>query len=398
MPMLLIILITSVDEYPTIACGNKLWVSKGNREPCIDETRSFRIRGVGTAAGTAEPIIEETTDTIIKADGGGGFAQPCLHLAIPQLIDTAWENGICILTISNCRGILGTLWSPLEQISSTGLIAVGLCNTPAYVAWPGSRKRLLGTNPLGFGWPRRGKPPMVFDQASSVMSRGGGVEKKKKRADGGAMERLASVVGEQQPLPPKAAVDDLGRHVQDPSKGLSGAMLPFGGQKGANVALMVELLSLLAGGNMAFETVKAPGAEGEETDTFSSPTTTKGGGVEADLASMDRGMPLAKTGGVKVFLALSPEFFPGGMTASARAELLFEHMRSGEGKIEDVKVKSTLDMDTYDEQNDFVHSIPRLPGDKRYENRASIEAGEPIFLCPELYETLASLGSQEGDM
>jgi len=292
----------------------------------------------GAAAGAAEPIVEETTDTILKADGGGGFAQPCLHIAIPKLIDRAWESGLSILTISNCRGLLGTLWSPLEQISSTGLIGVGLCNTPAYVAWPGSRKRLFGTNPLGFGWPRRGKPPMVFDQASSVLSRG-------------TMERLARTMGEQESLPPNAAVDHLGRLVQEPSKGLEGAMLPFGGQKGANITLMVELLSLLAGGSMALETASALDQKAAEDSTDSWPPKEEEEEeeeerVEAGLASMDRGM---------VFLALSPEFFPGGMIASARAELLFEHMRSGEGKIEDVKVmSSSSDTDNYDNQSGSI--------------------------------------------
>mmetsp|Transcript_25811 Transcript_25811/g.36041 ORF Transcript_25811/g.36041 Transcript_25811/m.36041 type:complete len:84 (+) Transcript_25811:230-481(+) len=82
------------------------------------------------------------------------------------------------------------------------------------------------------------------------------------------------------------------------------------------------------------------------------------------------------------------------MIASARAELLFEHMRSGEGKIEDVKVmSSSSDTDNYDNQSDFVHSIPRLPGDKRYDNRAAIEAGEPILLCSDTYESLRSLGN-----
>ena len=39
------------------------------------------------------------------------------------------------------------------------------------VVWDGKRK-VLGTSPMGFACPRAGKPPLVWDQASSVMAQG----------------------------------------------------------------------------------------------------------------------------------------------------------------------------------------------------------------------------------
>ena len=55
------------------------------------------------------------------------------------------------------------------------------------------------------------------------------------------------------PLPEGWAVDADGRPTTDPEAALAGALLPFGGYKGANIALLVELLSSMAGGNWAMD-------------------------------------------------------------------------------------------------------------------------------------------------
>ena len=39
----------------------------------------------------------------------------------------------------------------------------------------------------------------------------------------------------------------------DPEAALAGALLPFGGYKGANIALLVELLSSMAGGSWSMD-------------------------------------------------------------------------------------------------------------------------------------------------
>jgi (2R)-3-sulfolactate dehydrogenase (NADP+) len=55
------------------------------------------------------------------------------------------------------------------------------------------------------------------------------------------------------PLPEGWAVDADGRPTTNPDAALSGALLPFGGYKGANVALFVELLSSMAGGRWSVD-------------------------------------------------------------------------------------------------------------------------------------------------
>src|SRR5216683_2165508 len=57
--------------------------------------------------------------------------------------------------------------------ASHGLLRMpGLVNgRRRMVVWDGKRK-ILGTNPMGFACPRPGRLPLVWDQASSVMAQG----------------------------------------------------------------------------------------------------------------------------------------------------------------------------------------------------------------------------------
>jgi delta1-piperideine-2-carboxylate reductase len=97
---------------------------------------------------------------------------------------------------------------------------------------------LFGTNPMAFAWPRHEKPPLVFDQASSACARG---EIQLRLRDG-------------RPLPDGWAIGPDGKPTNDPAEALAGAQLPFGGFKGSNIAMMVELLAgPLLGDALSFE-------------------------------------------------------------------------------------------------------------------------------------------------
>ena len=167
----------------------------------------------------------------------------------------------------------GAMWWLAEDIALQGLVSMVFANSPAYLAPHSGSKRAFGTNPMGFGWPRPGGlPPLVWDQASSAMARG---EVELRRQEGKA-------------LPPNVGIDPAGAPSTDPAEVrhlpavfinsfsqatcsncsptlhphyspavpyacsreywefhaqvLAGCQLPFGGHKGSNIALMVELL------------------------------------------------------------------------------------------------------------------------------------------------------------
>jgi delta1-piperideine-2-carboxylate reductase len=140
------------------------------------------------------------------------------------------------------------LWPDVEPFAASGYIVLAMVNTRArMVAW-GSSKKVLGTNPMAFGCPRKGKLPIVWDQASSIMSQGDVL--------------LASSAKQQ--LPPNVGVDADGRPTTDPDAVLKGgALLPFGNVKGGSLAFMVEILAAALGGakfGFEDESAKVPGA------------------------------------------------------------------------------------------------------------------------------------------
>ena len=104
--------------------------------------------------------------------------------------------------------------------------------------WDGRRK-VLGTSPMGFACPRPGKPPLVWDQASSVMAQGEVL--------------LAAQRGET--LPEGVALDADGRPTTDPRAMLDGgSLLPFAAHKGSSIAFMIEIIAgALTGGCFGFE-------------------------------------------------------------------------------------------------------------------------------------------------
>ena len=150
----------------------------------------------------------------------------------------ATSQGIAALgVINSCH--IAALWPEVEALAERGLVAFAFVTAASYVAPAGGTKPLFGTNPMAFAWPRPdGKPPLVFDQASSASARG---EIMLHQRDG-------------KPLPEGWAIDADGQPTTDPAAALAGAQLPFGGYKGAAIALMVELLAgALIGGPFSFE-------------------------------------------------------------------------------------------------------------------------------------------------
>lgn len=112
---------------------------------------------------------------------------------------------------------------------------------------------MFGTNPLAFATPVEGQEPLAFDFATSVMSNGD--------------VRIAARAGRR--LPPDSGVDKNGTPTDDPAAILDGgALVPFGGHKGAAIILMVEILaSALTGGQFSSEVDFSahPGAETPRT-------------------------------------------------------------------------------------------------------------------------------------
>jgi len=189
------------------------------------------------AVADAEPELTELAPGVLRVDARFGFAPLALEAGADPLAERARSQGIAALVTVNAFHI-AALWPEVERIAGRGLAAIACTAAFAYVAPAGGRKPLYGTNPFAFGWPREGAPPLVFDQASSASARG----------------EIQLHLRDGKPLPEGWAIGPDGAPTTDPETALAGAQLPFGGYKGAAIALMVELLAgALVGDVLSFE-------------------------------------------------------------------------------------------------------------------------------------------------
>lgn len=233
----------------------------------------------------AVPTLDRPKAAVVRVDAGNGFCPLALQTGLPVLTEIAREQGIAALAVNNAYNI-AALWPEVEQLAEDGLVALAFTCASAYVAPAGGNKPLFGTNPMAFAWPRGDRPPLVFDQASSVAARG----------------EIQLHLRDGKQLPPGWAIDANGEPTTDPAAALAGAQLTFGGYKGSSIALMVELLAGALVG-----------------DLFSYESSAQ------DTA--DTGAPF----GGEFILAIDPGTFNPGGGHIAHAEQLFAELLSQDG-------------------------------------------------------------------
>ena len=200
-----------------------------------DRARShglFRLPGYvkslanGKANGRARPWAERLAPTVLRVHGDGGYAPLALEVGRTPLVEAVLEVGMAALAI--VRTIhFAALWHETEALAEHGFVAFAFTSSPPYLAPAGGTRPFFGTNPMSFAFPRKGRPPMVFDQASAAMARG----------------EILMAARDGRTLPEGVGIDAEGRPTTDPRQVLAGAQLPFGGYKGSAIALMVDLLA-----------------------------------------------------------------------------------------------------------------------------------------------------------
>jgi delta1-piperideine-2-carboxylate reductase len=201
----------------------------------------------GRANGKARPIVEQLAPAVIRVDGDGGFAPIGQAIAHQPLVDCARKNGIASMAFVNMFHI-AAMWPEVEKLAMDGLCAFAFTSSYPYVAPAGGIKPLYGTNPMSFSWPRKDKPPLVFDQASSSKARG--------EIEIHARDGLS--------VPETTGIGPDGQSTTDPNVVLEGAQLAFGGYKGASLALMIELLAgAMIGEFLSFESLEDDGGKGD---------------------------------------------------------------------------------------------------------------------------------------
>ncbi len=200
----------------------------------------------GKVNGKARPTIKKLAPAVVQVNGHNGLAPLALAEGRAHLIEAAKTCGIAAMPLIGIHHF-AALWTEVEPVSEAGLVAFACTSYKPAVIPAGGTKALYGTNPICFGWPRKDGPPMVFDQASSVMARG----------------EVMLAAREGHSLPEGVGVDAAGNPSTDPDEVLKGALLAFGGYKGSSIAMMVELLAGgLIGESFSFEAAMRDNGDG----------------------------------------------------------------------------------------------------------------------------------------
>jgi len=172
-------------------------------------------------------IIRETISAFsLDADGAPGAVVGTY--AMKKCIEKAKTSGACFGAVGNCNhyGMAG--YYSMMAIPEN-MIGFSCCNALAVVAPYGGKDRFMGTNPFSVAIPTCEEHPFFYDGATSVVAQG----------------KVMVAVKEKRPIPLGWALDVDGNPTTDADRAFAGTMIPFGGYKGSNISMIVDIISSL---------------------------------------------------------------------------------------------------------------------------------------------------------
>lgn len=220
------------------------------------ELSGKNTQGIMKLFGTepAQHVRPEYSAKIIKQtkisaliDGGRAAGPLSAQFSTDKAIDIVKENGFAIVGMNNTVTSVGAIGYYARKIAKENFIGIVMANCSRSVAPIGGLEKMLGTNPIAFGFPTN-EHPIVFDMATSAITWYGLVR--------------AKALG--QKIPDNVAIDREGNITTDPSDVIAGgAILPFDhSYKGFGLGMAVELLTgVLSGASFVFD-------RGDESDDW----------------------------------------------------------------------------------------------------------------------------------
>lgn len=176
--------------------------------------------------------VERDSPVSARIDGGDTIGYLVGQRATELAIDKARASGLALVGASD-TWYTGMLSFYAEQAAAEGLAVMIASNAAPWVAPHGGSEPRFGTNPICFGFPGDAEP-VIWDIGTSRIIH--------------AQALLAKRLG--QPLPDGVAFAPDGAPTTDPTAALMGAFAPWGGHRGSGLAIVVQLLGMMAGSDM----------------------------------------------------------------------------------------------------------------------------------------------------
>jgi LDH2 family malate/lactate/ureidoglycolate dehydrogenase len=185
---------------------------------------------------TATPRIERDGKLSAVIDGRHYIGQALAVRGMELAIKKAQDHGAGFVAIRRASHS-GRLADYMEMAADAGMIGMGAVSVGSAVTTThGGMKPVTGTNPMAFGIPARGRRHIILDFATASMSMG----------------EIQKRVARTEPVPDGVMLDGRGFRTNDFSAFRGpprGVLLPFGGHKGAGMALITDILGGILTGN-----------------------------------------------------------------------------------------------------------------------------------------------------
>ncbi len=200
----------------------------------------------GKVFANTEPATVLENEAILVLDGQFGFGQTAGQHAIERGIEKAARHGVAVVALRN-SGHLGRIGDWPALAARSGLISMHFVNTSGggiLVAPFGGIDRRISANPIAFGVPIEGRPPILLDISTCSIAEG----------------KIRVALNRGTTVPPGCIIDNDGLPTIEPARFYGsppGAILPIAGHKGYGLGIIAEVLAgALTGGGCSDPNVK----------------------------------------------------------------------------------------------------------------------------------------------
>ena len=199
----------------TASCLEKLGLASADARLVAETLVASNLRGVDSHGvvrlphyatrlrnGTVKPrpniAVQRTGPSAAVVEGDAGMGQLVATRAMQEAISLAKGSGVGAVVARNSSHCGACAWF-VEMAVKEGMVGLALTHTDPIMVPPGMKRIFLGSNPIAFGAPGGGGPPVIVDMSTTHAAWG----------------KVIVARQEGKPIPPDWAVDAEGRSTTD---------------------------------------------------------------------------------------------------------------------------------------------------------------------------------------
>lgn len=180
--------------------------------------------------------VEQAGMAVLKVHGDDGMGFLVAHRAVEEAMKLCDQTGIAMAGCTHSTHFgMSALY--IRQAVEKGYVCMVYTNSSAALPAFGGRTAFLGAAPFAAGMPGGYESPaFILDMAMTVTARG----------------KIRVAMINNQPIAEGLALDQDGNPTTDARKAFEGICLPFGGAKGAALAMLMDMMAgMYTGSNYA---------------------------------------------------------------------------------------------------------------------------------------------------